>query len=500
MTLWYLLLGKKSLLVAMYKADPFSERIYKFLRNDFSSAEYQVKAQKNAFGFRQKREFMMSAAMFLLGGRLQDAVDVILHDLGDPQLALVAARLLEGEGEVYLGVIRKFFIPAAAEANDPWLLSISHTLLGEHAESLICLRNCAGKQLKQPNNWKQGTSPYLKGFHPCILTFARLLKRKFYVKRELENRGVALDSLADTERPLALRGAAILLRAGLPSLALQLMHQYKVHDETTMLQEILTIYIHSVMLDTSEKEWKNKFTSLVSEIEFIHSHFGVPRALFLNYVANIFYKQDLRHYECALWAAYGRLDKCIEVALDKACPLHILVSKLSRELNFIYTLDSIKSVIKDLSLCLSIIHSEFQGTESPHFYQLSMSVYLGYFSLCYSKGNWNQLTDIITVIQHFLTYPDSEVVEIHLADLVHTDNKLFTTWLRYLAVAKLLALLSSVDFGEIDDPLDASLLNSRLVESPLEPGRGLRKRPLMTMSRLVRRLNSWKRRLLLRAQ
>ena len=51
-------------------------------------------------------------ACFDAGGALQDAVGVCAHELGDPQLALFLARLLEGEqGPLQQALLTKELLP-----------------------------------------------------------------------------------------------------------------------------------------------------------------------------------------------------------------------------------------------------------------------------------------------------------------------------------------------------------------------------------------------------
>lgn len=42
--------------------------------------------------------YELAASFFILSGSIKDAVGVLAHELGDPQLALWVARLLEGPG------------------------------------------------------------------------------------------------------------------------------------------------------------------------------------------------------------------------------------------------------------------------------------------------------------------------------------------------------------------------------------------------------------------
>jgi hypothetical protein len=50
----------------------------------------------------------LAAAFFLLGGQLKDAVNILVKKLDDYQLALIVARLVEGEdGQTYKSILRQ---------------------------------------------------------------------------------------------------------------------------------------------------------------------------------------------------------------------------------------------------------------------------------------------------------------------------------------------------------------------------------------------------------
>lgn len=104
----------------LYKKDLESQRIYNFLVNDFTQDEWQIKAQKNAFELRKQRKYELSASFFLLGGQLLNAVEVLAQDLGDPQMALVVARLQEGEnGPIFSRIVDRYLLKTGLEAKDP---------------------------------------------------------------------------------------------------------------------------------------------------------------------------------------------------------------------------------------------------------------------------------------------------------------------------------------------------------------------------------------------
>ncbi|KAG1219301.1 hypothetical protein G6F68_021440 [Rhizopus microsporus] len=68
----------------------------KFLANDFSQPRWQTAASKNAFALLGKQRFEYAAAFFLLADKLRDAVNVILRNVKDYQLAIAICRVYEG--------------------------------------------------------------------------------------------------------------------------------------------------------------------------------------------------------------------------------------------------------------------------------------------------------------------------------------------------------------------------------------------------------------------
>ncbi len=65
----------------------------------------------------------MCAGFFLLGGFLQDAVDIIIEKLEDIQLAVLACRLFENDKEkpVFKKLIHDYFIKTGKLTNDVFL-------------------------------------------------------------------------------------------------------------------------------------------------------------------------------------------------------------------------------------------------------------------------------------------------------------------------------------------------------------------------------------------
>lgn len=94
--IYYLAMKKKSLVWGLFRSAR-DERMTSFFANNFTEERWRKAALKNAFALLGKQRFDHAAAFFLLAGALRDAIDVCLNKLDDLQLAMIIARLYEGE-------------------------------------------------------------------------------------------------------------------------------------------------------------------------------------------------------------------------------------------------------------------------------------------------------------------------------------------------------------------------------------------------------------------
>ena len=143
-SLFYFALGKIRLVQGLWRQaswHPESNVMLKFLSNDFEQARWRTAALKNAFALLGKRRngvfffhrcgksssiscplAELAAAFFLLGGSLKDAVNVCVKQLGDFQLAVALARVVEGEnGPVLTYLLKEVVIPIAFAEGNRWL-------------------------------------------------------------------------------------------------------------------------------------------------------------------------------------------------------------------------------------------------------------------------------------------------------------------------------------------------------------------------------------------
>lgn len=122
----------------------------KFLSNDFSQPRWKTAALKNAYALLSKQRWgpwwynttpsavlteiehlEYAAAFFLLGGALKDAVRICLRQIGDVQLAIALARIVEGDdnGPVLQEILRGSVVPLAFKDGNRWLASWAFWLL-----------------------------------------------------------------------------------------------------------------------------------------------------------------------------------------------------------------------------------------------------------------------------------------------------------------------------------------------------------------------------------
>ncbi|CAG7847093.1 Regulator of V-ATPase in vacuolar membrane protein 1 AltName: Full=Suppression of the onset of impotence protein 3 [Serendipita indica DSM 11827] len=123
--LFYFALGKIRLVQGLWKQaawHPEQGIMLKFLSNDFEIPKWRTAALKNAFALLGKRRFEMAAAFFLLGGSLQDAVNVCIKQMNDFQLGVALARVVEGDsGPILTSILKSTVLPIAFKDGNRWL-------------------------------------------------------------------------------------------------------------------------------------------------------------------------------------------------------------------------------------------------------------------------------------------------------------------------------------------------------------------------------------------
>ena len=123
--MYYLALGRKSALIALYKATK-DDKMVDFMSKNFMEQRWKRAAAKNAFVLQGKHRYMLAAAFFILSGDLKDCLSVCLRKLDDPQLALCVSRLVEGEvGDVTRQFLTSQIMPVASKTDPVYGMKIS---------------------------------------------------------------------------------------------------------------------------------------------------------------------------------------------------------------------------------------------------------------------------------------------------------------------------------------------------------------------------------------
>lgn len=133
-SLFYFALGKVKLVHGLWRQAAWHKEqqlMLKFLSNNFSQQKWKTVAMKNAYALLSKQRWEYAAAFFLLGGALRDAVRVCLKQVGDVQLAIALARVVEGndDGPVLQEILRETVVPLAFKDGNRWLASWAFWLL-----------------------------------------------------------------------------------------------------------------------------------------------------------------------------------------------------------------------------------------------------------------------------------------------------------------------------------------------------------------------------------
>ncbi|KIY45758.1 hypothetical protein FISHEDRAFT_66809 [Fistulina hepatica ATCC 64428] len=133
-SLFYFALGKVKLVHGLWRQAAWHKEhaaMLKFLSNDFTEPRWRTAALKNAYALLSKQRFEYAAAFFLLGGALKDAVAICIKQLGDFQLAIAIARIVEhsNEGQVLRDVLNNTVLPIAFQDGNRWLASWAFWLL-----------------------------------------------------------------------------------------------------------------------------------------------------------------------------------------------------------------------------------------------------------------------------------------------------------------------------------------------------------------------------------
>ena len=210
-SLYFLALRKKSTLVALWRMAGWHQEQRKtmnFLRRDFSQADAQTAARKNAYALMGKRRFLYAAAFFLLADDPGSATSVLAGQYEDLALAIAVARLYSGDGSPVLRKLLEDRVLSQPKHNgDRWLYSWCYSVLFEKA--------AAAHTLVRPMD---GVRAWNNDDPATLLLYLQLR-----------------DIPSEHEYDAVLRAARLLRKMGLWISALQLVGRWKFKSATPAL-------------------------------------------------------------------------------------------------------------------------------------------------------------------------------------------------------------------------------------------------------------------------
>nr|XP_042903510.1 dmX-like protein 2 [Parasteatoda tepidariorum] len=257
--LYYLAMKKKTLLWGLFRSVQ-DNKMTAFFQNNFTQDKWKKSAQKNAYVLMGKQRFKHAAAFFLLGGDLKVAVEIILNNLNDLQLAMVVIRLYEGEIDTVTPSLKKLlftevlgcesdgtnYIPSKAYP-DPFIRCMARWILQDYCGSLTTLlQTDVGyshpKAAEMENSGdRMSANPGVFNFYLFLRTHPLVVRRQraqnlFEIKKskaagKLGSQSESLDvedlpfedTITPLERRLFFTTAHAHFRAGCPALALEVL-------------------------------------------------------------------------------------------------------------------------------------------------------------------------------------------------------------------------------------------------------------------------------------
>ena len=188
-----------------------------FFGQDFSTERWKKAALKNAFALLSKQRFQHAAAFFLLGGKLWDACEVCISRLSDIQLALVIARLHEGDGgPIYEKILKGIVLGIHDDSQtsvggkgeeskklephpDCFLRSIAYWLLQDYSNALetLLMRDCTTSlngvtQTTGSGFLSQSPDPSIFNFYFFLRSQPLLIRRNQHDYRSLGTKSRSL--------------------------------------------------------------------------------------------------------------------------------------------------------------------------------------------------------------------------------------------------------------------------------------------------------------------
>ncbi|XP_052281684.1 dmX-like protein 2 isoform X4 [Dreissena polymorpha] len=283
-SLFYLAMKKKNVLWGLFRSVD-NKKMADFFRNDFTEDRWRKAALKNAYDLLGKQRFEHAAGFFLLAGALKDAVEVVMDNLGDLQLALVLCRLYDGEDMMCAPVRQILYSQILGRDEtghahhsvrphpDPFLRSMAYWLFKEYRNALQTLLHTEeGVPITGATDTEHFSISNVFNFYNYLRTHPLLLRQKIATAApQLKNKRVisgfskqqttagssedemasVVDSVSPMERRLFFATAHSHYKNGHPILALEVLSKLPV--------------ITTAEVD-SDLDWKTSRSGSVSSI------------------------------------------------------------------------------------------------------------------------------------------------------------------------------------------------------------------------------------------
>ncbi|KAG9233033.1 WD repeat protein-like protein [Amylocarpus encephaloides] len=181
-SLYYLALKKKAVLQGLWRMAGWNREqaaTVRLLSNNFQDKKWKTAALKNAYALLGKHRHEYAAAFFLLGDCLKDAVNVILNQLKDLQLAIAVTRVYEGEhGPVLRELLQAKVLPLAAQEGNRWLASWAFWMLHRRDMSVRALVSPVYTLLETPQSPSNLQSKFFLTDDPALVILYSQLRQK----------------------------------------------------------------------------------------------------------------------------------------------------------------------------------------------------------------------------------------------------------------------------------------------------------------------------------
>ncbi|KAI9056092.1 hypothetical protein LZ554_001021 [Drepanopeziza brunnea f. sp. 'monogermtubi'] len=186
-TLYYLALKKKTVLQGLWRMAGWNREqvaTLRLLSNNFNEKKWKTAAMKNAYALLGKHRHEYAAAFFLLADCLRDAINVILNQLKDLQLAIAVTRVYEGEdGPVLKELLTDKVLPLAAQEGNRWLASWAFWMLHRRDMSVRALISPVYTLLETPQAPDLQSKLFLTDDPALVVLYAQLRQKTLQTLR-----------------------------------------------------------------------------------------------------------------------------------------------------------------------------------------------------------------------------------------------------------------------------------------------------------------------------